>query len=396
MLCPSVEYTPIRIPKSQGPVMERSLEELRIEIDEVDKELVKWLARRMRLSHEIGKVKRAKGLPLFDPDREEAILKKLVATNTEPLLTPPILRSIYREILAASRSLQYPVKVAFLGPFWTYSHIAALFIFGHGVEYNPCNSLEEVFESVARGRSDIAVVPVENSVEGSIGITMDLLYRYDLYIVRECYVAMEYHLAGNVENMKEIREVYAHPRAFNQCRRWIAEHLGDVALVECSSTAQAAELCREIRGRAALCNLYAAHHFGLNIVAEYVSDYPDSVTRFIALGCEKTTPSGDDKTSIIFGVSHAPGALYKALEPCVRHGVNLTRIESRPARVPLKSYLFFVDLEGHENDPSVRSALSEMERSLPFLKILGSYPKAAEEPLKVNKEMIRSETVGGA
>ncbi|SFM53213.1 prephenate dehydratase [Thermodesulforhabdus norvegica] len=382
--------------KSSGNPPLRSLDDLRIEIDEVDKELVRWLARRMRLSYEVGRVKRAQGLPLFDPDREEAILKKLVTLNTEPLLTPPILRSIYREILAASRSLQYPVKVAFLGPLWTYSHIAALFVFGHDVEYNPCSSMEEVFESVARNRYDIAVVPVENSVEGSIGITMDLMYRYDLYIVRECYVAMEYHLAGNVEDLKEIREVYAHPRAFSQCRRWLAEHLSDVALVECSSTAQAAELCREVRGRAALCNLYAAHHFGLNVVAEHISDYPDSVTRFIALSREKTSPSGDDKTSIIFGVSHAPGALYRALEPCVRHGVNLTRIESRPARVPLKSYLFFVDLEGHENDPSVRAALSEMEDALPFVKILGSYPRASDEPVKVNKEMIRSESVGGS
>lgn len=373
----------------------RSFDELRAEIDEVDRQLVKWLAKRMRLSHEIGCVKRSKGLRLFDPDREEAILKKLVQINTETLLSPSALRSIYREILAASRSLQYPVQVAYLGPKWTYSHIAALFIFGHGVEYHPCASIEQIFESVTRGRHDVAVVPVENSLEGSIGITMDLMYEYDLYIIRECYVVLEYHLAGNIESLGDVQEVYAHPRAFNQCRKWLTENLRHVSYIECSSTAEAALLCRDKHGRAALCNLYAAHHYGLNIVAEHISDYPDVVTRFLVLGRERALPSGDDKTSVIFGVPHAPGALYRALEPCVRHGINLTRIESRPGRLPFRSYLFFADLEGHESDKAVKAGLEEMERILPFIKVLGSYPRSSvDEPVKIHRETVRSETIG--
>ncbi len=372
-----------------------NLDDFRKEIDKIDKEIISLLSRRMELSRRIGKLKHRSNLPLFDPGREETLLKKLVNLNRSPFLTPTMLRSIYREILAASRSLQYPVKIAYLGPDWTYSHIAALDFFGHEAEYCSCKSISEIFDRVQRRQCDIGVVPVESSLEGSIGVTIDLLYEYNLYIVRECYVAMEYSLASSASSLDKIKEVYAHPRSFNLCRSWLSEHLKGVAFLECPTTSEAARLCKERPESAALCNMYAAHHFGLNILVENVADFPDAYTRFFALSRSKTSPSGDDKTSVIFATYNMPGALYDALEPFAKRGVNLVRIESRISKHWMGSYLFFADLEGHENSQEVKTALEEMVSKLPFVKVLGSYPRAfSDKPIRINKEAVRSRKVG--
>ncbi len=372
-----------------------SLDDFRKKIDRIDREIIALLSERMKLSHQIGKLKHRLNLPLFDPGREETLLKKLVALNRSSLLTPTMLRSIYREILAASRSLQYPVKIAYLGPDWTYSHIAALDFFGHEAEYCSCRSISEVFDRVQRRQCDVGIVPVESSLEGGIGATIDLLYEYNLYIVRECYVAMEYSLVSSACSLDKIREVYAHPRSFNLCRNWLSEHLKGVAFVECPTTSEAARLCKEKPEGAALCNMYAAHHFGLNILVENVADFPDAYTRFFALSRSKTSPSGDDKTSVIFATHDTPGALYEALEPFARRGVNLVRIESRVSKHWVGSYLFFADLEGHEDGQDVKAALEEMSARLPFVKILGSYPRAfSDKPVRINREALRSRGVG--
>lgn len=376
--------------------MSEELEKLRRLIDDVDSRMLECLAERMRLSKAIGEVKKREGLPLFDADREEALLRKLVAANKEPLLEPSFLRAIYREIFAASRALQYSLNVAYLGPEWTYAHIAARFMFGNSVEYVPFPTLSDVFDAVSRNLCSVAVVPIENSLEGSIGVTMDFLFDYDLSILRESYVAMEYVLAVADTSSSSIKEVYAHPRAMNQCRRWLAEHIGTVNYVECASTAEAAKRCKEKAspGTAALCNLFAAHHYGLYVVAQNIADYPGAVTRFVALGRAQTEPTGNDKTSIVFAIYHSPGMLYKALEPFAKHGVNLSRIESRPNRRLPKHYLFFADLEGHRLDPMVSKSLEEMERNVSILKVLGSYPKASiDEPVRIHGEMVRSEAI---
>lgn len=376
--------------------MSEELQRLRRLIDEVDEKILQCLSERMRLSKAIGEIKRREGLPLFDADREEALIRKLVASNKEALLEPSFLRSIYREIFAASRALQYNLSIAYLGPAWTYAHIAARFMFGNQVEYKPFSTIVDVFDAVSRNVCSLAVVPIENSLEGSIGVTMDFLFDYDLFIVRESYVAMEYVLAVADPASPRITEVYAHPRAMNQCRRWLSEHIGDVNYVECASTAEAARICSENRasGKAALCNLFAAHYYGLSVVAQNIADYPGAVTRFVALGRTRTEPTGDDKTSIVFGIYHRPGMLHKALQPFAEHGVNLSRIESRPNRRIPSHYLFFADLEGHQDDEPVRKALSDMEQTVSVMKILGSYPKASiEEPVRIHGEMVRSEGV---
>ncbi|MCX7823625.1 MAG: prephenate dehydratase [Syntrophobacterales bacterium] len=375
--------------------MSEELERLRRLIDEVDMKILENLSQRMRLSKAIGEIKRREGLPLFDIHREEALLRKLIISNREPILKPAFLQAIYREIFAASRSIQYTISVAYLGPEWTYAHVAARFMFGSQVEYKPFPTLSDVFDAVSRNLCSIAVVPIENSLEGSIGVTMDFLFDYDLSIIRESYMAMEYVLAVSDPSSSQITEVYAHPRAMNQCRRWLAEHVGSVNYVECASTAEAAKRCKDnpLPGRAALCNLFAAHHYGLSVVAQNIADYPGAVTRFIALGRAKTEPTGNDKTSIVFASYHSPGMLHKALQPFAEHGVNLSRIESRPNRRLPSHYLFFVDLDGHQENEAVKRSLKEMEKVVSILKILGSYPKASmENPLRVCEEMARHES----
>ncbi len=371
------------------------LNRLREEIDKIDRKIITLLARRMGFSCKIGELKRSLNLPLFDPGREEALLKKLVELNDNSLLAPAMLRAIYREILAASRHLQYPIKVAYLGPDWSYCYVAAFNFFGHQVDYLPCNSIAAVFDVVSRRQCNVGVVPVESSVEGSIGVTMDFLLDSNLHIVRECYIAMEYSLAGFPESLKEVKQIYGHPRSFNLCRKWIAENLPGVAFLECSSTSEAARLCSARQDSAALCNLYAAHYYQLNVLAENISDYPDAYTRFFALSLDKTPPSGDDKTSIVFATYDTPGALYDALEPFAKQGVNLVRIESRSSKLWPHSYLFFADLEGHEESQQIKESLQEMKKRLPLVKVLGSYPKAmSNRPIRINKETVRSETVG--
>lgn len=374
--------------------MNEELARLRRLIDEVDAKILECLSQRMRLSKAIGELKKREGLPLFDAYREEALIRQLIASNREPLLQPAFLQAIYREIFSASRSLQYALSVAYLGPEWTYAHLASKFMFGSQAEYKPFPTLYDVFDAVSRNVCSVAVVPIENSVEGSVGATLDFLFDCNLSIIRESYVAMEYVLATTDPSSSRITEVYVHPRAMNQCRRWLMEHIGSVNYIECSSTAEAARRCKEssLPGRAAICNLFAAHYYGLSVVAQNIADHPGTVTRFIALGRTRTEPTGDDKTSIIFAIHHSPGMLYKALQPFAEYGVNLSRIESRPnSRLP-SHYLFFADLEGHREEEPLRRSLREMEKVVSILKILGSYPKASiENPFRIHEEMARSE-----
>ncbi len=379
-------------------MVDEDLQRIRSGIDEIDRKILDLLCERMRLSKAIGEVKQKKGLPLFDAHREEALIKKLMAENKEPLLKDSFLRAIYREIFSASRSIQYSLSVAYLGPEWTYSHVASRFMFGSQALYKPFPTLSDVFDAVSRRTCDIAVVPVENSLEGSVGATMDFLFECDLSIIRECYVAMEYVLAvkDSSVSLADIKEIYAHPRAISQCRRWLMEHIGSVTYIECASTAEAAKLCGKggSKERAALCNLFAAQYYGLEVIAKNIADYPGATTRFLALGREKTSSTGDDKTSLVFATHHKPGMLYKALEPFAKHGVNLLRIESRPNRLMPSHYLFFADVEGHRDDPALSRVIDELEGKVSILKVLGSYPKASlEEIIRIHHEMVRSEAL---
>ncbi len=375
--------------------MDQDLEKLREAIDAVDSDLLRLLNRRMELAREAGRTKAEKNLPLFHPGREEMIFDRLTRTNTGPL-PEYSLRSIYREILSASRLLQYPLRVTFLGPEWTYSHLAALSVYGHSAHYIPCPTLQDVFDTYLKGMADAAVIPIENSLQGAIGLSMDLLYENEVHVASECYLEIAHYLCGHAGAVERIERLYAHPQTLEQCRRWILENLRDAERHECASTAQAAVLAGNDPAGAAICNLYAAHHYGLPVLAERIEDHPGNTTRFLAVAGQPNPPTGKDKTSILFAVSDQPGALYAALQPFARAGVNMTRIESRPNRVLRWQYLFYVDFDGHIDDVTVAGALCELKDHVSFVKLLGSYPRQDPmQPIRPEKEKIRTTEAKG-
>ena len=370
--------------------MEEGLKTLRQAIDQVDKELLKLFNKRMELSLEVGRIKAVKGLELFDPSREEAIYERLGKANPGPM-TRESLRAIYREIFAASRLLQYVLQVAYLGPEWTYSHLAAISLFGHSARYLPLPTLEDVFDTLLKGKAQVAVVPIENSLQGGVGRTMDLLYERNVRVVDECYLEVAHCLCGNSGSIGNLKHLYAHQQASEQCRRWILENLRHVELYECASTAQAAQMAGKDSTGAAICNLYAASHYGLNILAERIEDHPGNTTRFFALAHRMNPPTENDKTSLLFAVSDQPGALHCALEAFARSNVNMTRIESRPNRLFPWQYLFYADVEGHADEEHVQKALDDLKSQVTFLKVLGSYPKRdPKHPIRLEKEKMRT------
>lgn len=369
---------------------EDRLEVIREAIDGTDKELLKLLNQRMELARRIGRIKAEQGLLLFDPGREEAILDRLAAANLGPTLESS-LRAIYREIFSASRRLQYDFQVAFLGPAWTNSHLAALSLYGHSAHYLPSPTLEDVFDNLLKGKVHVAVVPLENSLQGGVGHTLDLLYEREVKVIHECYLEIAHYLCSSAAGIDELKRVYGHPQALEQCRRWVLENLRHVESFECSSTAQAAQLARKDAAGAAICNLYAAVQYGLQVLAERIEDHPENITRFFVLGNQVNPPTGKDKTSLLFAVPDQPGALHGALEAFALFRVNMTRIESRPNRLFPWQYLFYADLEGHLEDESIGKALAHFKQQTTFLKILGSYAqKDPRQPVRLDKEQARS------
>jgi chorismate mutase/prephenate dehydratase len=368
--------------------LQRKLGELRDGIDRIDQQMLRMLNERMNLAKEIGRIKVAAGLVPFDPSREETVYAGLSQANQGPL-SDFSLRAIYREILAASRVLQHSLEVAFLGPEWTYSHLAARSLFGHSAQYAPLPSLEDVFDSLVKGKVHAGIVPIENSLEGGVARTMDLLYECEVQVVRECYLEVSHYLAGKPVSLDDVRRVYAHPQTLGQCRHWLLETLRHVELQECSSTAQAARLAREDQAGAAICNLFAAHHYQLNILAQRIEDQPGNITRFFALANHFNPPTGHDKTSILFAVPDQPGALHAALEPFTRGRLNMTRIESRPSRTSAWQYLFYADVEGHRDDPAIHQTLEALRQRVNFLKVLGSYPRSDPfRPIRFQMEQV--------
>jgi chorismate mutase/prephenate dehydratase len=361
---------------------------LREAIDRIDQQMLQMLNERMQLAKEIGRIKMDAGSPPFDPSREEAIYSRLSRANSGPL-SEDALRSIYREIMAASRVLQHPLEVAFLGPEWTYSHLAARSLFGHSANYVPLPTLEEVFDQLVKGLVHVAIAPIENSLEGGVTRTMDLLYECEVQVVRECYLEVAHYLAGKAPSLDQVARVYAHPQTLGQCRHWMLENLRQVALQECSSTAEAARLAQSDPTGAAICNLFAAHHYGLNALAIRIEDQPGNITRFFALAQHFNPATGHDKTSLLFAVPDRPGALQYALEPFTHHGLNMTRIESRPSRISAWHYLFYADVEGHRDDPAIRQSIEDLEQRVTFLKVLGSYPRSDPfRPIRFQMEQV--------
>jgi len=355
----------------------QDLERFRKEIDSIDGQLVSLLARRQELASEIGEIKRAMGIELVDPAREQEVLREILSRPNNHL-TPEAVRTIFTEIISAARSVQRVPTVAYLGPEATFSHQAALSLFGKMTSFRPAGTIEEVFGLVEKGLCDHGVVPIENSYEGSVNITLDLFYKYNLRIGAELFLRIRHHLLSKTEGREKVSRLYSHPMPVAQCRQWLNTHLAGVPVTEVASTSLAARMAADDPGAAAIGSRLSGETYGLNILEENIEDHPDNVTRFFVIGKRPSRPTGKDKTSLLFFLQHVPGALFRALEALAKRKVNMTRIESRPMRTRNWEYLFFVDLEGHEEDGNTREALREMEAHCLFMKLLGSYPAGGE------------------
>lgn len=361
---------------------DETLQGFREKIERTDREIVRLLNERAAVSIAIGKAKRAEGREVYDPSRESMVFRHLEALN-DGILSEAALRGIFREILSASRFLQTPTTVAFLGPEASFSHQAALAHFGGGIAAIPTATIPEVFDEVERGKQRWGIVPVENSAEGSVKTTLDKLISTPLTIRAEVYLRVRHCLLAGGDDMDALRKVYSHPQALAQCQVWLRTHLPGVPLIEVESTAGAARRVREDKRGAAIASILAAEVYGLNILAEGIEDNPANTTRFLVIGPKPGKAgggiSGRDKTSILFGTPHVPGALQRALSPIAEAGLNLMRIESFPMRDRMWEYLFFADFAGHIEEEKTRKCLHELESQTAFLKILGSYPRGMEE-----------------
>lgn len=266
-------------------------------------------------------------------------------------------------------------KIAYLGPEATFSHMAAVALYGRSVSVQPAETIEDVFDLVEKDVCDLGVVPVENSYEGAVNITLDLFYKYDLRICAETYLRIRHHLLSKEGYDRDVKKIYSHPMALAQCRLWLRANMRGVSVTEVSSTSLAAGMAAKEPGSAAIGNMDLSRIYGLRVLEENIEDHPENMTRFVAIGRRHAAPTGKDKTSLLFFLSDRPGALYKALGALAERGINMTRIESRPMRTRNWEYLFFTDIEGHEEDERIGEALKDMEKECALLKRLGSYPK---------------------
>jgi chorismate mutase/prephenate dehydratase len=354
------------------------LKALRSQIDKLDIQLVKMINERASVAAEIGRAKNEQGEEIFSPAREEEVYQNVIQANEKNKgpLSELSIRAIFREIMSASRGLQKVFKVAYLGPEYSFSHLAAVEHFGQSIEFVPVASIAVVFEEVDRRHVDFGVVPIENSTDGRVSDTLDMFLRMrHLVICGEIRLRIHYNLVANCEP-QEIRRVYSKPQALSQCRGWLARNLPYAQTHDVSSTAFAAELAFKEKGAAAVASRQAASRYGLRILFSQIEDSPHNETRFAVIGHHKAGRTGADKTTAMFRIPHNPGSLVDALDVFKQNKINLTWIESFPSPQAKSEYLFFVDFEGHQDDPKVSKALKSLAEHCQELSVLGSYPIA--------------------
>ncbi|NIO08725.1 MAG: prephenate dehydratase [Deltaproteobacteria bacterium] len=350
-----------------------SVDGLRKKIDQVDAKILELLNQRAGLAQKIGHAKNAGNDEIYVPSREKAILQRITSLNRGPLPEKAI-RSIYREVLSASRSLEADIRVAYLGPEATFTHMAARERFGLSSTYLPAASITEVFQEVSQGRADYGVVPIENSTEGVVTHTLDMLVEAEVVICAEVSLEIHQCLLSQSGQADRIQRIISHPQALAQCRRWLLGHFPHLPTSEVTSTAQAAQMATEDPSLAAIASALASEIYGLQWVAGNIEDQANNVTRFFIIGKHPSRPSGDDKTSVVFSVKDEVGILHRMLDPFAKNKVNLTKIESRPLKSKKWEYLFFLDFNGHRDEPKIRKAMKQLEEKCVFVKILGSYP----------------------
>ncbi len=353
-----------------------SLEELRNKIDGTDEQIVRLIAERIRQSQEIGKEKQKQGKPIDDPSREAKVLAHIREIARTLNLEEKEIESIYQQIIKSSKSVQGTV-VAFQGEIGAYSEEAAFQHFGNAAHAKPCENFDDVFKIVEQDEVSYGIVPIENSLEGSISRVYDLLLKSSLKVCGELELRIVHCLIANHEaNLDTIKKIYSHPQALGQCQTFL-RHL-NCELIPTYDTAGSVKLIKEkgILDGAAVASARAAEIYGMKILAREIEDNPNNFTRFFILAKNDSPPTGKDKTSIVFSVKHKPGALYGALKEFSDSKINLTKIESRPTRQKAWEYNFYLDFEGHHQDKIVKDTLDRLEKHTLFLKVLGSYPKA--------------------
>lgn len=347
--------------------------EIRDKIDHIDDTILELINKRLNFARTIGDLKKETGNRVVDSTRESEILQRLIDQNKGPL-NPNVLHHIFIDIIAAARSIQAQQRVAYLGPEATFTHIAAMNHFGYSVTYTPQPSIREIFSDVEKGACNYGVVPVENSVEGSVRHTLDLFFESELSICAERYQDVSYDLLAKNVSLKALDVVYGQSQALSQCRRWLHKYLPNAILKECGSTAYAIEKAASDETVGAVGGGGAAAILGLEVAAAKIEDFSRPPTRFLVIGKETVRPSGTDKTSLMFALAHVPGALSGVLKPISDAGLNLVKIESRPTRHENWSHFFFIDLEGHMEEKKVKAAIQTIRPLTLYLKNLGSYP----------------------
>ena len=350
-----------------------NLDDWRSRINDLDNRILQLLNERAEAALQIGDLKRTHDAPAYAPEREAEILRRLGKTGTGPL-TAQAIDAIWREILSACRALESTLTVSYFGPQATFTHQAALRRFGASVSYRPAKTIADVFDDVERAHADFGVVPVENNTEGAVNVTLDRLIDSDALICGELRLEITQNLLSRASGLDGVKRVLSHPQGLAQCRVWLAQHLPDVTTEQALSTAAAAEMAAADATVAAIASDLAAELYRVPILRAGIEDNPHNSTRFLVVGRYPSGPTGRDKTSILFAMRNEPGTLYRILEPLARLGINLTKIESRPAKQRPWEYVIFVDLEGHRATPQVASALREIEERTLFMKVLGSYP----------------------
>ncbi|MBM4255314.1 MAG: prephenate dehydratase [Deltaproteobacteria bacterium] len=354
-----------------------SVPQLREQIDRLDTQILTLVNRRAQLAAQIGHIKRQEGSAAYVPSREQQVFARLASLNKGPLSNEAI-QAIYREIISAARALEQTLRVAYFGPEATYTHMAAREQFGSQAVFVPVSTIPQVFAEVERGEADYGVVPIENSTEGSVSITLDTFVDSPLKIIAERSLEIRHCLLSRAAKLSQIKRVLAHPQALAQCRRWLAANLPGVPTEEVASNARAAELAVATSGVAAIAGRLAAERYKLKIVAEGIQDQSANFTRFAILSrdAQPSQPTGHNRTSLLFSVRDEVGVLYRTLQPFAENGVSITRIESRPLKGRPWEYLFFIDLQGHVSDTKIAQALRAIESHCPLVKVLGSYASA--------------------
>lgn len=349
------------------------LKKLRDKIDAIDEEILGLFNKRANIVLEVAHAKRKENSKFYAPEREKEIFQRLTSLNKGPFPNDA-LKTIFREILSASLSLEEPMQVAYLGPQATFTHLAALRYFGSSANFIPVEGIGNIFEHVNTGKADFGVVPVENSNEGVVSYTLDMFVDYDLKVAGEIVLEISHSLMSLTGDKAKIKKIYSHPQPAAQCRRWLETNMPGTRILESPSTAMAAKLASQSPDSAAIASEVAAKVYDLSFVERHIEDSKSNFTRFLVISKESPRKTGKDKTSLVFSTKDRPGALYEILQPFRDAKINLTKIESRPSRRKAWEYIFFVDMEGHVEDKKLRNAIEEVKEGCLYMKILGSYP----------------------